>query len=125
MGESTPSIDVTAFVGFNTGFIKAKTIGVWLAANSEQNMTADDLLGTFIAVRIKHYSTVLIFDADAAGAGAEFNGFVFTYLPDSVRNIFVFTHDQTRPHFNDGYAAAEATIHLGKLQPDIATTNFN
>ena len=38
-------------------------------------------------------------------------------------NIFVFTLNQARPHFDDRHRAAKAAVHLRKLQTDIAAAN--
>src|SRR5215467_8176511 len=45
--------------------------------------------------------------------------FLLQNLADNIGNVFIFTSDQPRSHFDNGDLAAESAIHLRELQPDI------
>src|SRR5689334_5626307 len=81
------------------------------------------------AARLLHAALAVVVDAHAIAIAGDPQTFRVELELDALaledrlhfrRDVFVFTPDETRAHFDDGDAAAEAAIHLREFEPDVA-----
>ena len=86
-------------------------------------MRADDRPIAAAAIDIDRHLVAAFFQSDAFGAQPDLDAFGFEDCPDGFGNVFVFTLNQPRSHLDDRDLAAEAAVHLRKLQTDIAAAN--
>ena len=64
-------------------------------------------------------------DRETFGIQANLDALVGEDLLHRLRDVLVFTCDQTRPHLDDGHPTAEATIHLTEFQSDVTAADHD
>src|SRR5262245_26665207 len=86
-------------------------------------MRAGDPPRRFAAAEIYGYALAHALHSNAFGIETDLNPLLLQNLADRVGDVGVLAADQPLALFNDGDAAAEAAIHLTKLQTNIAAAN--
>src|SRR5688500_10658385 len=115
--------DITALIRFDSRVLQTEVRGVRHAAYCEKRMRPYDRPIAADAVDIDGYLLAALFQRDAFSAQPHLDAFSFEDCPDGFGNVLVFTLNQARPHLDDRHLAAEAAVHLSKLQTDIAAAN--
>src|SRR5205823_7259223 len=115
--------DVTALIDFNPGVFHTEIVGVRHTTDCEKRMRADDSLIAAAAIDLHGHFVAAFFKGDAFSAQTDFDTFAFENCFDVFGNVFVFTVNQSRPPLHNGDLAAEAAVHLCKLQPHIAAAD--
>src|SRR5262249_50749942 len=64
-----------------------------------------------------------LLETDAFGIGANLDALAAQDRFNRRRDVGIFAPDQSRPFFDYGHQAAEAAIHLGELEADIAAAD--
>src|SRR5437762_18183 len=103
--------------------LQTEVVGVRHTTDCEKRMRADDSLIAAGAINLHGHFVAAFFKADAFSAQTDLDAFDFENRFDVFSNIFVFTVNQSRPPLHNGHLAAEAPIHLGKLQSHIAAAD--
>src|SRR2546429_8660845 len=111
------NLDVTALIYLNPGMFQTEVVGVRHTTDSEKRMRADDSLIAAAAINLHGHFVAAFFKGDAFSAQTDFDTFAFENCFDVFGNVFVFTVNQSRPPLHNGDLAAEAAVHLSKLQP--------
>ena len=62
-------------------------------------------------------------EADALGFGPHGYALLDENRPDGLRNVLVLAGDQARSLLDDGDLGAEAPVHLGEFEPDVAAAD--
>src|SRR5207244_13442374 len=103
--------------------VPTEVVGVRHTTGREKRMRADDSLIAAAAINLHGHFVAAFFKGDAFSAQTDFDTFAFENCFDVFGNVFVFTVNQSRPPLHNGDLAAEAAVHLSKLQPHIAAAD--
>src|ERR1700745_1160541 len=117
------NLDVTALVHLNPGIFQTEVVGVRHTTDCEKRMRTDDSLIAAAALNLHDYFVAAFFKADAFSVQAGLDAFAFENCFDVFGNVFVFTFNQSRRHLHNGDLAAEAAVHLSKLQSYVAAAD--
>src|SRR5437773_1336526 len=117
------NLDVTALIYLNPGMFQTEVVDVRHTTDCEKHMRADDSLIAAAAINPHGHFLAAFFKGDAFRAQTDLDAFAFENCFDVFGNVFVFTLDQSWSPLHNGDLAAEATIHLSKLQPHIAAAD--
>src|SRR5437016_3602600 len=117
------NLDVTALIYLNPGLFQTEVVGVRHATDCEKRMRGDDSLIAAAAINLHGHFVAPLFKADAFSAQTNVDAFAFENCFDVFGNVFVFTLNQPRPSLYNGDLAAEAAIHLGKLQSHVTAAD--
>src|SRR5437773_4353521 len=117
------NLDVTALIYPNPGMFQTEVVGVRHTTDSEKGMRADDSLIAAAAINLHGHFVAAFFKGDAFSTQTDLDTFAFENCFDVFGNILVFTVNQPRPSFHNGHLAAEAAIHLSKLQPHVTAAD--
>src|SRR6184192_1270102 len=123
--KSIINLDVTALIDFNSGMFQTEVVGVRHTTDCEKRMRADDSLIAAAAINLHGHFVAAFFKGDAFSAQTDFDTFAFENCFDVFGNVFVFTVNQSRPPLHNGDLAAEAAIHLSKLQSHVAAADYD
>src|SRR5882757_10873207 len=96
------NLDVSALIDFNPGPFQTEVVGVRHATDCEKRMRADDGLVAAAAINLHGHFAAAFFKADAFSAQTDLDTFAFENCFDVLRNIFVFTVNQSRPPLHNG-----------------------
>lgn len=86
-------------------------------------MRANDLVLATATVKIHRDAVASLGNGCALGIRAHFDSFILQDFLDRGKNVIVVSRDQPIASLNHGDAAAEAPVHLSKLQTDVTTAN--
>src|SRR5256714_5607514 len=114
------NLDVTALIYLNPGVFQTEVVGVRHTTDCKKGMRADDSLIAAAAIDLHGHFVAAFFKGDAFSAQTDLDTFAFENRFDVFRNVFVFTLNQSRPPLYNGDLAAEAAVHLCKLQSHVA-----
>ena len=112
--------DETALVGRDAGLSQAEIVRVGRSSDGEQKVRAAHLLVTAFAVHAHAHTVPIARGAQAFRAEPEFDTLALEDGLHFRRHVLVFARDEARPHFDHRDATAEAAVHLGELEPDVA-----
>ena len=115
--------DVAALVAADPGPVEAEILAIGAAPDRQQQVRAHDFGRALGAVDGRGDAVAVFGEADAFGVQPDIDAVALDYLPDRRRNVLVFARNQPRRHFDDGDRAAEAPVHLGKFEADIAAAD--
>jgi hypothetical protein len=117
--------DEAARVGRYAGAIEPKVVGVRDASDGEQQMRTGDVARIFVAAHRDGDAFRTSFGAQAFCVEPDGDALAFENGSHGLRHRFVFARDQSRRHLDHGHATAEAAIHLGEFEPDIAAADHD
>ena len=117
--------DVAARIRLHARLVEPEIVGVRPASDREQQVRALDLVRVVLAVESDADAAAAPRQGDALGVEPDLDALAFENLPDRRRHLLVLARDQPRAHLDDGDAGAEAPVHLGELQADVAAADHH
>src|SRR5258708_202854 len=115
-------LDVAAGILLDPGAVEPEVVRVRSPSGGDQKVGAGDL--PFSAVTVERHDDVvaLFLDAEALGVPLRGHPRAIEESRHCLGNIFVLTRNEAWPDLHDRHLAAEAAVHLAKLESDVAAT---
>src|SRR5262249_58932077 len=117
--------DIATPVGLHAGLVQPQVVRVGHAAYRQKDVRADYLGLAFLALYPRRDACSAPRDAQALCPKPELDAFGSEDRLNRGRNVLILASDQPRSHFHDSDAAAEATVHLRELEPDVAAADHD
>ena len=115
--------DVTTLVDLDTRRFQPKVVGIRSPAHRKKHVRSEDLRLTVAADDTNAYILTACYEANAFRIHSGLDAFGRENLPDAGRNLRVLALDEAIGHFHDRDLRPEASIDLGELESNIATTD--
>jgi hypothetical protein len=105
--------------------LEAEIIGIGPPADGQQDIGAEDIWFTLHAIDADTHARISPRKTDAFSGRADSDPFSFKDIANGIGYVGVFTTNQPRRHLDDSHIRAKAPVHLGELEPDIATADHH
>src|SRR5258708_7798338 len=104
------------------GVLQAEIVSIGPAAHRDEQVRSANLRAAIGAFELHHDVVALLGDAPTPRIQAKIDAFTGEKRRNGLRDILVLTRDEARAYLDDCDLATEASVHLSKLEANVAAT---
>src|SRR5258708_7831514 len=104
------------------GVLEAEIVSIGPAADRDEQVRSANLRAAIGAFELHHDVVALLGDAQTPRIQAKIDAFTGEKRRNGLRDILVLTWDEARAYLDDCDLATEASVHLSKLEANVAAT---